>query len=231
MKNNAVCYLSNNKNTEEMERRYKLLPQNTDNFILTEEKLNLIYGQDIKTCKFNSAIEHISSPFVRWTYVSLICFYDMFPNYEYYWLLEDDLIFNGDFSVFFNDTKNRDEDIIICQGRYRGTDNDYWFDCTESKIHNYEIDTPTIGGLVVIQRWSNKLASLLSNLHKNKIFGHLESFPTTVAHRNNLKIGFLEEIFKEQAYYMKNYCNYDTRFNLIDLDHLPKNTLVHAVKF
>jgi hypothetical protein len=229
MKNNAICYLSNNSNTEEMERRYKLLPQNTDNFILTEEKLNLIYDQDIKTCKFNSALEYITSPFARWTYVSLINFYNIFPDYDYYWLLEDDLIFNGDFSVFFNDTKLRNEDIIICYGCYN--DGGEWFRCEQNRIYNYEIDTPTVGGLAVIQRWSNKLASLLSNLHKNKIFGHLESFPCTVAHRNNLKIGFLEEIFKEQAYYKKSYCNYNTRFNLTDLDSLPKNTLIHAVKF
>jgi hypothetical protein len=229
MKNSAVCYLSNNKNTEEMERRYRLLSQHTDNFILTEERLSLAYSQDVNTCKFNSIIQHMTSPFARWTYVSLIDFYNKFPDYDYYWLLEDDLIFNGDFSVFFNDAKQRDEDIILCHGCYN--DGGEWFSCEESRIHNYEVDIPTVGGLAVMQRWSNKLACLLSNLHAHKTYGHLESFPCTVAHRNNLKIGFLEEIFKEQAYYMKNYCNYDTRFNLTDLDHLPKNTLIHAVKF
>ena len=215
-----------------MERRYRLLSQHTDNFILTEEKWNLTYSQDVNAYKFNSTIEHISIPFITCTYVSLIWFYNKFPDYDYYWLLEDDLIFNGDFSVFFNDVKHRDEDLIHCYGGYNnGKDSQEWFTLGCNNIHNYDIVTPTAGGLAVIQRWSNKLACLLSSLHANKVFGHMESFPCTVAHRNNLKIGFLQEIFKDQAYYTRNHCDWNTRFNLADLDHLPKNTLVHAVKF
>lgn len=232
MKNNAVCYLTNNKNTEEMERRYKLLPHDTDNFIITEIKNNLTYNNEIKLFKFDSNIDYITSPFIRWTYVSLINFYDTFPDYDYYWLLEDDLLFNGDFSVFFNDTKKLDEDIIICYGHYRDkSNNEGWYNVEGNKIFNYEVDSPLAGGFACIQRWSNKFTSLLSNLHKNKAFGHLESFPMTVAFKNNMKIGFFENIFKEQNYYMQNYCNYHTCFNLNDMNNLPKNTLIHAVKF
>lgn len=231
MKNNAVCYLTNNKNTEEMERRYNLLPQNTDNYILTEIKNNLAYSNNVKLFKFNSDIEHINIPFIRCTYISLICFFEIYPNYDYYWLLEDDLIFNGDFSLFFNDTEMLDYDLLKCHGHFKESSNLTWYSMEENKIKNYELETPIAGGLACIQRWSNKLAKKLLELHNNKVFGHLESYPITIACREKMKIGFFEEIFKDKKYYIPENCSYYSRFNIKDLETLPLNTLIHAVKF
>jgi len=229
MKNTAICYLTNNKNTEEMERRYSLLPSTTDNFILTEKKNNLIF-KNANVFIFDSEEEFIKTHFIRWTYVSLVRFYEKNPNYEYYWLLEDDVIFNGNFADFFNETFNLDEDFIITNGHYREQNNSYWYSCEHNKIHgDYETNLPLAGGFTGIQRWSNKLASILLDLHKKNIYGHLESYPATVAYINKLKIGFLNNILKK--HFIESYCNWNCRFNINDLEKLPKDILLHAVKF
>jgi hypothetical protein len=242
--NIAICYLTNNKNTLEMERRYNLLPSNTDNFIIYDKKENLNYNNNIKTFNFNFNLLDISKTdlpldnnertIYRFTYISLLYFYEKYPNYDYYWLIEEDLIFNGDFHLFFNSTESLKEDFIGCYGHFKKDKEinvQHWFTIEPNRIYgNYEHKFPLVGGFIGIQRMSN---ALIKELHKKAfsdgIFGNAESFPATLAYLNNMKLGFLEKIFKE--YYSREYCDWNKRFCLNDLQRLPKNNLIHAVKF
>lgn len=235
MNKNVICYLSNNKNTLEMERRYNLLPKETDNFIIHQIENDLNYSDGINVFKFDSNIDFVKKPFYNCTYLSLLLFYINFPDYDYYWLLEDDLIFNGNFSLFFKEVDKLDEDFIIGHGKFRKDEpHAEWYTIENNRIHGgYDVDFPLAGGFVGIQRWSNKfIKKIYDETFAKKVYGHTESFPATVALLNDMKIGFLEDIFKGYGcLYMEKCCNPVRKYTLNDLDLLPKNTLVHAIKF
>jgi hypothetical protein len=238
----SICYLTNNKNTLEMERRYKLLPKNTNNFLIFDNSTNLKYNSDIQTFIFDFDLSKISkspSPFHkktihRFTYICLLYFYEKYPNYDYYWLLEDDLLFNGDFSLFFNETNKLNQDLLIGFGHYKHKEsNKTWYSDEMNRIFGgFEHDFPLAGGFIGIQRWSNRFAKLLyENTFEKGFYGYTESFPATLAYLNDMNIGFLDETFKENKLYIKEFCNPGARFNINQLKNLPNNTLIHAVKF
>jgi hypothetical protein len=232
---NTICYLTNNKNVLEMERRYNLLPKETDNFIIHQKENDLKYSDSVNVFKFDSNIEFVKKPFYNCTYLSLLMFYKEHPNYDYYWLLEDDLVFNGDFSLFFKETNRLKEDVIIGHGKYKkDSHNPEWYSVENNRIYGgYDIEFPLVGGFIGIQRWSNKFTKkLYEETFNRKVYGHTESFPITVALLNNMKIGFLEDIFKGYGcFYLEKCCNPIRKYTLNDLNFLPKNTLIHAIKF
>lgn len=236
-----------------MERRFSLLPTFTDNFILNENSSNLTYNPSIKILRYDAGLDFInplnkSTPDVlkERTYISILKLYEAYPEYDYYWMLEDDVLFNGDMSLFFKDSFSLDHDLLYCTGIYRKNvtdiskiprpqripgDQEMWYEIIENKIFNYRISSAVAGGFTGIMRFSKKLISLMLELHNKKVFGHSECYPITIASIHDLKIGFLEEIFKEKNYLSRLFCNFENRYSISDLSNLPKNTFVHAVKF
>ena len=237
-----------------MERRFNLLPSFTDNFILNENSSIFTYNPSIKVLKYDAGIDFINplhksiKQLLRErTYISILELYKAYPEYDYYWMLEDDVLFNGDISLFFKDSFSLDHDLLYCTGMYKKDafwdatniprsqripgDVKMWYHIIETQIFNYKISEPEAGGHTVVMRSSKKFAAHMLELHNKKVFGHSESYPITIANIHNYKIGFLEEIFKEKNYLSRLYCNFDNRYSISDLFNLPKNTFIHAVKF
>jgi hypothetical protein len=228
----AICYLTCNKNTIEMERRFSLLPNNTDysSFILSEEKNNLSFNTS-KFLTFNPKNLINIDNILRHTYLAIVDFYNKFPEFKNYWLLEDDVVFNGDFLDFFDFYKVNNADLIVpyCNINTDPSDaKNAWFSTWFNSIHgNYKTKIPLAGGLAVIARFSNRLLEKISYLTKEGVYGHLETFPQTVCLDNGFKFHYL----KNDLFYEEKYCNWCTGFQEKDLKDIPKNKLVHAIKF
>jgi hypothetical protein len=141
-------------------------------------------------------------------------------------LLEDDVIFTGDFSLFFNSFEKNDSDYIITEIDPNLKEN--LKDNLYARIYNWDnVETPLMGGLVVIQRFSNRMLKKLLKMWEHKIYGHTESYPATVAYLNKYKIDSIENY----SFFNKQYCRYDGRFDFNAINSIPKNILVHAIKF
>lgn len=219
-----------------MERRYSLLPSYSENFILNEEGFNINYSNKVNTHSFknlNSFIlskfpQHVSKfkKFIQTFYLPLIDFYLKYPNFNYYWQLEDDLVFNGDFTLFFNSSLSWDHDFIGCYAD-RSDKYSVCLSTPEHAIYNYKVSAPLAFGFVGIQRWSNQFLRHMVNLLENKTIGHVESFPLTVAYLDNFKVGLLNEL---SNMYNSQYCDWNTQFQSEDFSSLPHNHLIHSLK-
>jgi len=218
-----------------MERRYFLLPSFSSNFILYEQGLNLNYSKEVKTHSFKNLNSFLLSKcipmhilrfkgFIQTFYLPLIDFYLKYPHYDYYWQLEDDLVFNGDFSLFFNTSLSWNHDFIGCYGKFN---NLICSHTAEHSIHNYKVSRPVAEGFIGMQRWSSKFLQHMALLFSHNTLGHVESFPLTVAHLDNFKVGFLNELTEM---YDPLYCNYNTQFQEKDFSLLPTNRLIHSFK-
>jgi len=219
-----------------MERRYSLLPSFTNNFVYFEEGLDLSYSKEVKTHKFKNLNSLLSSKFpiyvttykkfIQTFYLPLIDFYLKYPQFDYYWQLEDDLIFNGDFSLFFESSFNWNHDLIVGY-----TDNspsyNVCLNTPEHSIINYQLSKPLAFSFVAISRWSNLFIKHMVELWNNNSLGHVESFPLTVAILDNFKVG---ELNKLTPMFNSQYCNWNTLIKEKDLISIPSNTLIHSYK-
>ena len=225
----AICFLSANKNTKEQERRYFEIPEdiNFKKFVITDKKDNLNYNNvNHYTYSFDKYITDQSV--YRYTYISIVDFYKHNPNYDYYWLIEDDVCFNGNFLTFFNFYKDKNFDFIVGDFHYNDPNKKGWYNSPYQKITgNYISQFPIAGGLSFICRYSNKLLYKILELTTQKIYGHCESFPHTVCMHNNFSV---HQLIDDSFFDIK-YCCHDTRIDINNIEKLPKNILLHACKF
>ena len=229
MKNKtAICYLTCNKNTSKMEERYKKLP--TDNYtpyIISDLKDSLKYNNDINHFEYNF-FNYVKEP-IDFCYATYVSIYDLqkLKQYDYIWLLEDDVVFNGDFKYFFDSYKDKTYDLICPHYTFKQK-NSPWWDKQKNIIRgNYKTKMPTSGGLGQIFRFSKKIIEIMTTLTENGIYSHHEVFPHTVCDLENLTYhSIIDYIFLNKEYF---FCN--KRFKEEDLEKIPKNLLVHAIKF
>ena len=226
----AICYLSANKNTYEMEKRLFRLPENHsfNRFVLTDKKDSLTYDTRINHHVFNFSDYITGQTILRYTFISLLDFFVKNPNYKNYWLIEDDLIFKGDFELFFEYYKDNTHDFLLPGYHFDFTSKKRWYRSVYNKIFGlYYTDIPIAGGFVAIARFSNRLLLKLVNLFEKGICGHCESFPHTVC----MYEGFDIYSLNNDKFHDFEYCDQDKRFKSSDLINVPDNKLIHAVKF
>lgn len=225
----AICYLTCNRNTTEMERRYNLLPndENYKSFILSDKKDNLAYN--IENTIYFSFKDYLNlDTILRQTYISLVDFYFKYPDFKNYWLLEDDVIFKGSFLTFFDFYKEKEEDFIVLDYGVDLSAQGEWLKSPYNKINGpFYTDVPVSGGLSVISRYSNKLLKELCYLTSKGTYGHTESFPHTVCVYN----GFNMYSMKNDGFFDTRYCDWHHNWESSDLINIPENKLIHAVKF
>jgi hypothetical protein len=130
--NQAFILLTNKSGPSVLEQYYKIkmasirlgdtiiMYHNADGFIPDEIK-------EINYSSFtNDILEHSKYTAIADTLIPgsnhfpLLNFYQQNPLYDYYWYIEDDVRFNGDWGSFFNHftTQNGDADFISCHIRF-----------------------------------------------------------------------------------------------------------------
>lgn len=122
------------------------------------------------------------------TYFALLYFFkQQNPKYDYYWLIEDDVVFNASWEIFFKRFKNNKADYISC---YNTPFNDakhwFWWDTLsteESITTEYKMRT-----FYPISRLSSKALHFLDHILQTKISGHGEVLLPTLFNLNGFSI-------------------------------------------
>ncbi|MDR6784088.1 hypothetical protein ABIE26_002523 [Pedobacter africanus] len=113
------------------------------------------------------------------------------PNYDYYWCIEDDIVFNGEWSSFFNQvTKKVEYDFISCFiTRYEDRINQDWEWWSNFSKTGEEIN---LNNLIMsfnpIYSISNRAAKFLNQSLKDGWVGHHEVLMPTLLFLNKFKI-------------------------------------------
>lgn len=113
------------------------------------------------------------------------------PNFEYYWCIEDDVVFNGDWSTFFNEViKNVEYDFISSFIKYyKDKINPDWFWWNSFSKPGREIDlNDLLMSFNPIYSISNRAAKFLDQSLKDGWIGHHEVLMVTLLYLNNFEI-------------------------------------------
>lgn len=142
----------------------------------------------------------------------LLRFYIDNPDYRFYWFIEYDVEFTGNWSSFMNDCSANlsDYDFLSCHiERFDENKNKYWAWWHRSNNVGYTL-TDCIKGFNPICRYSNAALSYLDHYQKKGYSAHSEVMITTCLYHGGFRIGdfggrgeFVPEGY-ENRYYIPN---------------------------
>lgn len=124
------------------------------------------------------------------TYFPLMKFWKEHPQYDYYWIVEDDVMFTGNWAVFFETFSNDKSDFISSYIRsYEDEPNWAWWSTIHSYKENENLNKNDLfASFNPIYRLSSKaLICLDSELRKGWI-GHYEGLIPTILIKNHMAV-------------------------------------------
>lgn len=163
----------------------------------------------------------------------ILKFYIEHPNYDYYWIIEDDVRFNGDWCLLFDNFRNISSDFIS-SSLFDLHDKEEWV-WTDS-LYNPNVYIPIekrIRSFNPIYRISNKAIKYIYESILNGWSGHHEVLIPTLLHNNNFTINDFATDVKyaiknnTQNFYLGETMRYRPIFSEIGT---IKNKLYHPVK-
>ena len=158
---------------------------------------------------------------------------DYFPNYDYYWIIDDDLYLNLDMNQFISKANSLNYDCLGTDFRL-ATPNWYWHKTLSDKFEK------VYGMLFGLVRFSKKSALFLkqkrSEYHPklkkdqlNSLFSNDESFTATYLANNGFNCKKIQDVFPE--YFSKNLFTLSEKPIAVDeleLDY-TKEQIIHPV--
>ncbi|WP_440134874.1 hypothetical protein [Chitinophaga sancti] len=119
----------------------------------------------------------------------LLDFYKKYSSYDYYWIIEDDVRFTGDWLFFFQYFSKLEEyDLVTSHVRFF-EEEPYWYWWDTLKHSRYFIPFESrIRSFNPIYRVSRKALELLSDVLDMKWIGHHEVLLPTIISLGNLKL-------------------------------------------
>ena len=172
---------------------------------------------------------------------ALLDFYKKNPGYRYYWYVEDDVRFNGDWKTFFSFFENNESDFISSHIRTYSDEPD-WHWWSSIKYINVNIPvTRCLASFNPIFRISNDALEFIDQALSNGWMGHHEVLLPTLLNLGNYKIedfggngGFVNKGQKEMFYSVADISSKklsSMRFRpVIELEEMTASLLYHPVK-
>lgn len=119
----------------------------------------------------------------------VLIFHQEHPEYDYCWIVEDDVVFSGDWSVLFDTFVNDPADLVATNVR-RYEDEPTWFWWQSMKAGNSETlaNDEMFACFIPIYRLSKKAINCLELEMQNGWRGHFEGVVPTVLMRHGLTI-------------------------------------------
>lgn len=118
----------------------------------------------------------------------LLDFYRQHPDYDYYWLIEYDVRFNGNWNDFFSFFQDKDEDFWAAHVEIK-EDNPHWMRWHEIELKNIPVnDSMLLKSFNPICRFSNRAFALLHSRCLLGDRGHNELLMPTLFRHFKLKI-------------------------------------------
>lgn len=166
-------------------------------------------------------------------------------NYDNYWVMEYDVMFNGNYNDFFSDIDNNIHQDFITQKICNKDEERYWHwweeNYTLPRRHHKRLNWYLLKSFNPIYRISIKCIDFLDTfLKENKITGYFEYFLITILYNNNFSIFSINNDNDKSYYftndeYNKKYSNNETfRFKpnieMSDIEKHGENLLYHPLK-
>lgn len=158
-------------------------------------------------------------------------FYLDHTQYSYYWSIEDDVVFNGDWKKFFNKVSIQEFDFITSHvRRYSDLPDWWWWDSLKQPQEDFD-KAELINSFNPIYRISNKALNYIHNCLINGYSGHHEALIVTLLNRSGFKIADFSDT-KNEITPTLSYCSLKTmRWKPVFLFiGFKKNQLYHPVK-
>lgn len=200
---NAFLFVTHKVNSEILERFLKLQYETKsfgNSFFLINQENNKVPELDtydnITPYIFNTnSLNTLNYEPIRETIIpgsnhfATLQFYIDYPIFNYYWVIEYDVIFTGNWSVLFSTLNNVDADFIASHIE-RFTDNPHWIWWETLHLDNIILqDYQYIKSFNPIYRISNRALSYLDSLLKNRNnWGHHEVLIPTALNHSDFKI-------------------------------------------
>lgn len=128
------------------------------------------------------------------TYFALLYFFKQNQKYDYYWLIEDDVVYNGHWNDFFNKFVNNNTDFIGCYNTLQ-KDAEHWFWWPDISILNNEINNMTkIRTFYPTARFSAKALEFLDQSLKSSVSGHGEVLVPTILNNFGFSISDIADV-------------------------------------
>lgn len=183
--NNQCCHQIENGLNDYIDFKI-VFHKNGQNFNLTSEKYYTFTNLDLYNLGFkqigNKNILPINCHF------PILKFYKDFPNYKYYWVIEDDVRFNGDWSVFFNSFKNVESDFLSSIVRQWVNDPKwYWWYSLKHRKKNIPLNM-RVASFNPIYRISNAALKFIYDALLDGWEGHHEVLLPTLLYHNDYTI-------------------------------------------
>lgn len=243
----AILYLTDN--IDRYKGRFQKLKEETKDgniYCITTDRKNRKLGSNHIFYEHNYSNHMGFKPFDNnkiipgSTFFALLYFFRINDQYDYYWLIEDDVWYNGNWSNFFDRFKNINADFISCYNtNYTDAKHWYWWDTiNDTSIANeYKIRT-----FYPVARFSNSALSFLNKELKSGISGHGEVLLPTLLSMNGFSLNDLSMMensshnpatlilpCSQRAISANNDGTYRYR-PLINRDEIKEEYLYHPVK-
>jgi len=256
--NKQVILLSSHLFNEFIIAQYNKLQEainsNIDLFLLIENEDSFVIPDYIKYYPFdvdtinNLHYEPIEETLIPGSnHFPVLQFYRDFPDYDYYWNIEYDVYFHGDWHIFFDDFKTVNSDFIASHIEYyRQRPFWYWWYTINLKTLSIS-QTEYIKSFNPIYRISNKALNYLHKVLCDENSGHHEVFIPTVLNNSGFSLldyggigNFTPPEFKNRFYlspprlddyYTGTTMRFKPGFDLDEFKQITKdNLLYHPVK-
>jgi hypothetical protein len=118
----------------------------------------------------------------------LLYFYLQNNNYDYYWLIEYDVRFSGDWRFFFESFQDIEADLLTCRmWNYFDKPSWYWWRCIWHPKHFISLEN-RLSSFNPIYRISNPALRHLHQSHLDGWVGHYEVLVPTLLYGNGFKL-------------------------------------------
>jgi len=196
----AVLFLSD-KSSQWIVDNFKKLEaiesETTDVFFLYHERNELIPEviQSIRNFTFTDQILHeldyhpIKEKLVPGSnHFPLLKFYLEKKQYDYYWMIEDDVCFNGNWEVFFEFYQNNTTDFISSHiSKYDEIPEWYWWFALNTADKQIS-KSDKVRSFNPVYRLSNRALELIDQSLKNEWFGHHEVLIPTLLYNSGFTL-------------------------------------------
>lgn len=122
--------------------------------------------------------------------IAQLLFWRKYPDYDYYWYLESDVAYTGNWNTFFDTCIQYDADILALFLKQGPKHNLYRYFKYTMNYHVRRRDMLTIFGPIV--RYSNKAMQLMDREYRKK-HGFYEMMVPTIAKSNGLKVADIND--------------------------------------
>ncbi len=159
----------------------------------------------------------------------ILGFFLQHPEYDHYWCIEDDVVFTGDWSYFFNNVPFHYDFVTSHIRKYQQLPNWFWWD--SYKVPGEDFSTDIINSFNPTYRISANALSYVDQCLKKGYQGHHEVLLPSLLHRAGYKLADLGSVDNNVTPHLSLCTLTSMRWKPVFLrPGAKKNKLYHPVK-